>query len=119
MTPFWSKDQLSRHIALLRRRWRENQQRFFLNSKLNWTVAGQFAVEFDRHILFAGYTQALRLKIFNLGSANVRAEYDILQILDDFQIAEPLEHDHIEQAIIDDGALEKWEWHSIKASVSD
>ena len=42
-----------------------------------------------------------------------------MEILDDFQIAEALEHNHIQQAIVDDGLLEEWERSAVKASVSD
>ena len=66
-----------------------------MDAEVDWTVAGQFTVEFHGHILLACYTQALCLKIFNLGSANVGAEHHILQILHDFEVAEPLENNDI------------------------
>ena len=63
--------------------------------KLNWTIAGQFAIEFHRNILFTRDAQVGGLKIFNLGDTNVRAEDNILQILDDLEITEPCENDDI------------------------
>ena len=42
-----------------------------------------------------------------------------MEILDDFQIAEPLEDDHIKQTIIDDSVFKKWERPSVKTPVAD
>ena len=42
-----------------------------------------------------------------------------MEIFDDFEIAEPLEHNDVKQAIVDDGLLEKRERSAVKTSVSD
>jgi len=90
-----------------------------LDQEFNWTGVGQFAIELQGHVLIACYAQAASLEIFDLGNPDLGAEYDILEILDDFQIAEPLEHDHVKEAIIDDGALEKRKRSAVEATVSD
>ena len=90
-----------------------------LDLEFNRTVAGELAVKLQRDILLARYAQAASLKIFNFRSADFGAEYDVLEIFNDFEVAEPFEHDDIKQAIIDDGALEKGERPSVKAPVSD
>ena len=59
------------------------------------------------------------MKIFNLRSADLGAENNVPEIFDDFQVAEPFEHDHVEQTIIDHGMLEKRERPSVKATVAD
>ena len=48
-----------------------------------------------------------------------RAEYNVLEILDDFEIAEPFEDDDVKQSIIDDGVFKKREGPSVKAPVAD
>jgi hypothetical protein len=63
--------------------------------ELNWTIADQFAIEFHGNIPIARYAQVSGLKIFNLGDTNVRAEDNILQILDDLEITEPCENNNI------------------------
>jgi hypothetical protein len=67
-------------------------KRFFFDLEINRTVAGQFAVQFYRNILLARNAQPLGLKIFNLRDANIRAKHNVLQILDDFEVAEPFEN---------------------------
>jgi len=94
-------------------------KRFFLDLELNRTITRQFAVEFNRNILLARYTQAPSLKIFNFWNMNVRAEYNVLEILNDFEVTEPFEYNHIKQTIIDTRVFEKWERPSVKAPVSD
>ena len=90
-----------------------------LDLEFNRTVTGELAVKLQRDVLLARYAQAASLKIFNFRSADFGAEYDVLEIFNDFEVAEPFEHDDIKQAIIDDGALEKGERPSVKAPVSD
>jgi hypothetical protein len=87
--------------------------------EINWTVARQLAIELQGNVLFARYAQAPRLKIFNFGNANVGAEYNILEIFDDFQVAEPFEQDDVKQPVIYNRVLEKWERSSITAPVPD
>ena len=92
---------------------------FLLDLEFNRTVASELAVKLQGDILLARYAQSASLKIFNFRSADFGAEYNILEILDYFEIAEPFEHNDIEQTIIDNGALEKWERAAVKAAVSD
>ena len=106
------------HEMIARRR-RQNAKRFLLDPEFNRTIAGELAIKLQGNILLARYAQAASLKIFNFRSADFGAEYDVLEIFDDFEIAEPFEHDDIKQAIIDDGVLEKRERPAVKAPVSD
>ncbi len=79
-------------FGLGRRKRRQNAKRFLLDLEVNRTVAGQLAIELQGNVLLARYAQAASLEIFNLGDTNLGAEYNILEILDDFEIAEPFEH---------------------------
>src|SRR5262249_23320533 len=97
---------------------RQNAKRFLVDQEFNWTLAGQFAIELKGNILLARYAQAASLKIFNLGSANLRAEYDVLKILDDLEVTQPFENDDVKQTIIDNGVLKEWERAAVKAPVS-
>ena len=63
--------------------------------------------------------QLPRLKKFDFRNLNVGAEYNVLEISDDFEIAEPFEDDDVKQAIIDDSLFKKREGPSVKAPVSD
>jgi hypothetical protein len=98
---------------------REDAERLFLDAKLNRTRPDQFAVELNRHILIAAYTQVPSLKILDLGRPYLRAKQDVLKIADDFQIAEPLKDHDVEQAVIEDSALEKWKRTTIQPPVSN
>ena len=60
-----------------------------------------------------------RLKIFDFRNLNVGAEYNVLEILDDFEIAEPFEDHDIKQTIVDDSVFKKREGPSVKASVAN
>jgi hypothetical protein len=64
--------------------------------EIDWTVAGQLAIELQGNVLLARYAQASRLKIFNFGNANVGTEYNVLEIFNDFEEAEPFKHDDIQ-----------------------
>jgi hypothetical protein len=87
--------------------------------EINGAIACQFAIELKGNILLACNPQLASLKIFDLGGVNVGTEYNILEILDDFEIAEALEHDDIEESVIDAGILKEWEGSSVKTAVSD
>jgi len=80
--------------------------------------ASKFAVKLDWNILLARYTQVASLKIFDFRSTDIGAEYNVLKILDDFEITESLEHDDIKQTIIDAGTSSKWERAAVKTAVS-
>ena len=82
-------------------------------------MAGQLAIEFHRHILLAGYAQVPGLKIFDFRDTNIRAEHDMLQILNDLQITQTSKGDYIQQPIVDDGMLEKRKWTSVQAAIAD
>jgi hypothetical protein len=64
--------------------------------EIDWTVTGQLAIELQGNVLLARYAQAPGLKIFNFGNANVGTEYNVLEILDDFEEAEPLKDNDIQ-----------------------
>jgi hypothetical protein len=49
-----------------------------LDQEFNWTFPRQLAIKLQGDILLARYAQPASLKIFNFGSANLRAEYDVL-----------------------------------------
>ncbi len=82
-------------FGLGRRKRRQNAKRFLLDLEVNRTVAGQLAIELQGNVLLARYAQASRLKIFDFGNTDIRAEYNVLEIFDDFEEAEPFEHDDI------------------------
>src|SRR4030095_5116313 len=82
-------------------------------------IAREFAIELQGNVLFARYAQLPRLKIFDFRNLNVGAEYNVLEISDDFEIAEPFENDDVKQAIINDSLFKKRQEHSVKAPVSD
>src|SRR4029453_12360889 len=50
---------------------------------------------------------------------NVGAEYNVLEILDDFEIAEAFEDDDVKQSMIDDRVFKKREGPSVKAPVAN
>ena len=100
-------------------RGRQNAKRSLPDSKINRAITGEFAIQLQGDVLFAGYAQLPRLKIFDFRNFNVGAEYNVLQILDDFEIAEPFEDNDIKQTIVDDGLFKKWEGSSVKAAVSN
>ena len=66
-----------------------------LDLEFNRTIASELAVKLQGDIVLARYAQAASLKIFNFRSADFGAEYDVLEIFNDFEIAEPFEHDDI------------------------
>src|SRR6266699_1154756 len=90
----------SHHAGLRRWRWRQNPERFFLDLEINRTVAGQLAVKLQGNVLVARYAQALGLKILNFGNTDLRTEYNVLQVLYDFEEAEAFEYDDIKQPVI-------------------
>src|SRR5207248_7633954 len=89
------------------------------NSEINRAIAREFAIELKGNVLFARYAQLPRLKIFDFRNLNVGAEYNVLEILDDFEIAEPFEDHDIKQTIVDDSVFKKREGPSVKASVAN
>jgi hypothetical protein len=119
ITRILRKDQFARRSRLRCRERRQNTQQLVLDSEINRTIAGQLAIELERNVLLARYAQAPRLKVFNFRNSDLGAENDVLEILDDFEIAEPFEHDDIKQAVIHNGLLEEWKRTSIQAPVSN
>jgi hypothetical protein len=100
-------------------RRRQNAKRSLPNSKINRAITRELAIQLQGDVLFAGYAQLPCLKIFDFRNLNVGAEYNVLEISHDFQIAEPFEDDDVKQAIIDDSLFKKREGPSVKAPVSD
>src|SRR5439155_24279562 len=92
---------------------------FFLDLEINRTGAGQLAVKLRGNVLVARYAQALGLKIFNFGNTDLRTEYNVLQVLYDFEEAEAFEYDDIKQPVIYNGVFEKWERSAVKPPVAD
>jgi len=74
----------------------EDPQGPFLKSELHRAVAHKFAVEFNWNGLITFNAEPTRLKILNLRNADFRAEYDVLEIFDDFQVTESLENNHVQ-----------------------
>jgi hypothetical protein len=110
--------QLSK-AQLGRRPRRQNAKRSLSNSKVNRAIACEFAIELHGDVLFACYAQSLRPKIFDFGNLNVGAEHHVLEVLDDFKIAEPREDDDVQQAVIDDSVFKKRERPSVKPPVTN
>ena len=100
-------------------RGRQNAKRSLSNSEINRATAREFAIKLQGNVLFARYAQLPRLKIFDLRDFNVGAEHNVLEIFDDFQIAEPFEDDYVKQAIIGDSMFKKREGPSVKSPVSN
>ena len=100
-------------------RGRKHTETPFPHPKLYRAGPDQLAVDLDRHLILGGNTQAFGLKILQLRHADGGAEDDLLQITNNVEIADSLEYDDIEQAIVDEGAFEEWEWSTIKATISD
>src|ERR1041385_632959 len=88
------------------RRRRQNAKCSLPNSKINRAITRELAIHLQGYVLFAGYSQLPRLKIFDFRNLNVGAEYNVLEISDDFEIAEPCEDDDVKQAVIDDSVFE-------------
>jgi hypothetical protein len=59
------------------------------------------------------------LKIFDFRNLNVGAEHNVLEIFDDFEIAEAFEDDDVKQTIINDSVFKKREGPSVKAAISN
>src|ERR1700719_410185 len=74
----------------------QDPQGAFLKSELHRAIAHEFAVEFNWNCLIAFHAKPTRLKILNLRHSDFRAEYDVLEIFDDFQVAESLEHNDVQ-----------------------
>src|SRR6266480_5166960 len=104
-------------IALRLRR--QNAKLSLPNLKINRAIAREFAIELQGYVLFARYAQLPRLKIFDFRNLNVGTEYNVLEILDDFEIAEPSEDDDVKQAIIQNSMFKKWEGPSVKAPIAN
>ena len=100
-------------------RWRQNAKRSLPNSEINRATAREFAIELKGNVLFARYAQLPRLKIFDFRNVNVGAEYNVLEILDDFEIAEPFEDDDVKQSIVDDSLFKEREGPAVKAPVAN
>src|SRR5438046_10524757 len=101
-------------IALRLRR--QNAKRSLPNSEINRAIAREFAIELKGNVLFARYAQLPRLQIFDFRNLNVGAEYNVLEILDDCEIAEPFEDHDIKQTIVHDSVFKTREGTSVKAS---
>src|SRR5262245_61245811 len=96
----------------------EHAQLPFLDLKLHRALADELAVNFDGDIFGAGHAESFSLEIFDFGQTNLRAEDDVLHVLDDLEIAELLENDNVKQAVVNHGVLEKWERPAIKPSIT-
>src|SRR3954466_763038 len=97
----------------------EHAQTAFAHLEVNRTASYKFTVELYRYILLARNANARSLKIFDLRQSNFGTEENLLQVVDDVEIPELLEDDHIQQPIIDDGLLEEWKRAAIASAVSD
>src|SRR5438270_8562777 len=86
----------------------EHAERSFFQTEFDRAVADEFAIQLYRHRLIAVHPQSRRLKILDLRNANFRTEHDVLEILDDLEIAEAFENDHVQFPVIDDGMFKKW-----------
>src|SRR5437773_809462 len=98
--------------------WREYPQAAGANLKFHGTIADQLSVDLYRHDFLAAHPEPFRLEIFDLARRDLRGEHDILQIQDDIDVIQPLENDHIEQAIVHDRLLEEREPSAIQPPVS-
>src|ERR1700736_1459635 len=105
----------SRRMSILSRD--EHPKRILLEAKLDRAIADQFAIELHRHGLIAFHAQPHGLEIFNLGDANVRTKYDVLQVFDDLKITEPLEDNDVKKTVIKRNTLEEWKRPAIQAAV--
>src|SRR5919201_6417014 len=85
----------------------QNVQLSVAYCEFNRTVASEFAVEFDRHILLARDANLPGLEIFDFRQTNLRAEGDVLEVFDNLEVTELFERDDIEQAVIIGGVFEK------------
>src|SRR2546423_2962413 len=97
--------------------WRQDPERSLVKAKFHRAIADQFTVELHRHGLVAFHAQSPGLKIFDFRNANVRTEDDVLQIFNDFEIAETFEDDHIQEPVIEQGMFEKWKRTTIQTSI--
>ena len=79
----------------------------------------QFAIELDRDILHAAHAQAARLEIFHFARGDIGSENDVLQIFQQLEIADLLEDEDVEQAIVDHRVLEKRKRPAVKPAVAD
>src|SRR4029078_6947156 len=86
---------------------------------INRAIARQLAIKLHGHVLLARYAQLPRLKIFDFRNLKDGAEHNILDIFDDFEIAEAFEDDDVKQTIINDSVFEKRERPSVKAAISN
>src|SRR5438874_9055752 len=105
--------------TLRHRSRRQNSERFFPDSEINRTVARQLAIDLQGNVLFACDAEVPSLKILDLRNADVGAEYNILQVFDDFEIAEPFKHNDVEQSVVYYRVLKKWERPSIQPTISN
>jgi hypothetical protein len=89
------------------------------NSEINRAIVRKLAIKLQGHVLFARYAQLPRLKIFDFRNLNVGAEHNVLEIFDDFEIAEAFKDDDVKQTIINDSVFKKREGPSVKAAISN
>jgi hypothetical protein len=87
--------------------------------EINRAIPCQFTIELKGNILLASDAQLASLKIFDLRDVNVGAKHNILEILDDFEIAKAFENHYVEDPIINDSMLKKRERPSVKSAISD
>src|ERR1700747_2606100 len=80
---------------------RQHTEGSFPHLEFNGTISDQLTIEFHRNFPVAGHAQPSGLKVFDLWNTNVGAEYDVLEILDDFQVTELFECDDVKQAVVD------------------
>src|SRR5207249_9604175 len=99
--------------------WGEYSEAAFPHPEFDWAVANQFAIKLDRDLFLGGNSKAFGLEIFQIGHGDGRAEDHILQIANNIEITDTLENDHIEEAIVDKGALEEREWSAVETAVAN
>ena len=98
---------------------RKHPETPFPHPKLHRAGPNQLAVDLDWHFVLGGNPQAFGLKILQFRHPYGRAEDYVLEISNNVEICHSLKDNDIEQAVIDDSAFKKWEWPTIKTTISD
>src|SRR5437763_4112962 len=98
---------------------REHAQATAADAKFHRTRPNELAVHFHRHLFLAAHSQVFRLKIFHVRRRDLRGENHVLQVADDFYVAQAFENNHVEQAVVDDGLFEERKPSAIKTAVAD
>jgi len=63
--------------------------------EINRAITGYLTIQLYGNVLLAAYAELASLKIFHFRNADIGAEYNVMQVFNDLEKPETLEHNHI------------------------